>query len=150
MSRRNWYLATNSVVLAWMVLTGVAVTIHRFVDRPLWLMVHVPLLGGSRTDGPLFDATTHAVFLGFVITMIMAHAPLILPAVLRVRIPYHPALYAPMALLQLGLLLRVVGGDAWGSLPALQIGGATSAVAMLLFAVTAAAAGLRGRKARAT
>lgn len=45
MSRRNWYLATNSVVLAWMVLTGVAVTIHRFVDRPLWLMVHVPLLG---------------------------------------------------------------------------------------------------------
>lgn len=118
---------------AWLVVAGVG-----------WL------LGGSRTDGSLFDATTHAVFLGFVITMIMAHAPLILPAVLRVRIPYHPALYAPMALLQLGLLLRVVGGDAWGSLPALQIGGATSAVAMLLFAVTAAAAGLRGRQARAT
>lgn len=45
MSRRNWYLLTNSVVLAWIVLTIVAVTIHRFVSQPMWLMVHVPLLG---------------------------------------------------------------------------------------------------------
>ncbi|MGN6272897.1 MAG: multicopper oxidase domain-containing protein [Protaetiibacter sp.] len=45
MSRRNWYLLTNSVILGWIVLTLVAVTIHRSVDRPLWLMVHVPLLG---------------------------------------------------------------------------------------------------------
>lgn len=47
MSRRNWYLLTNSVVLLWFVLTLVAVTIHRFVDQPLWLMVHVPLLGAA-------------------------------------------------------------------------------------------------------
>ncbi|MBX3195854.1 MAG: multicopper oxidase domain-containing protein [Microbacteriaceae bacterium] len=45
MSRRNWYLATNSVVLGWFVLTLVAVGVHRFVDRPLWLLVHVPMLG---------------------------------------------------------------------------------------------------------
>lgn len=45
MSRRNWYLLTNSVVLGWVVLTIVAVTIHRFVPQPLWLMIHVPLLG---------------------------------------------------------------------------------------------------------
>lgn len=45
MSRRNWYLLTNAVVLAWIVLTVVAVTIHRFVSQPMWLMVHVPLLG---------------------------------------------------------------------------------------------------------
>lgn len=47
MSRRNWYLLTNSVVLLWFVLTIVAVTVHRFVDQPLWLMVHVPLLGAA-------------------------------------------------------------------------------------------------------
>lgn len=47
MSRRNWYLATNSVVLGWLIATIVAVTVHRFVDRPLWLMVHVPLLGAA-------------------------------------------------------------------------------------------------------
>lgn len=45
MSRRNWYLLTNAVVLTWIVLTVVAVTIHRFVSQPMWLMVHVPLLG---------------------------------------------------------------------------------------------------------
>ena len=47
MSRRNWYLLTNSAILLWLVLTLVAVTIHRFVDQPLWLMVHVPLLGAA-------------------------------------------------------------------------------------------------------
>lgn len=47
MSRRNWYLLTNSLVVMWLVLTVVAVTIHRFVDEPLWLMIHVPLLGAA-------------------------------------------------------------------------------------------------------
>ncbi|MBG0717120.1 multicopper oxidase domain-containing protein [Microbacterium sp. 2C] len=47
MSRRNWYLLTNAVVFAWIVMTFVAVTIHRFVNQPLWLMVHVPLLGAA-------------------------------------------------------------------------------------------------------
>ena len=47
MTRRDWYLLTNSVVLLWIALTLVAVGIHRFVDQPLWLMVHVPLLGAA-------------------------------------------------------------------------------------------------------
>ena len=47
MSRRNWYLLTNAVVLLWLILALVAVTIHRFVNQPLWLMVHVPLLGAA-------------------------------------------------------------------------------------------------------
>ncbi|MFH8249169.1 multicopper oxidase domain-containing protein [Microbacterium sp. B2969] len=47
LSRRDWYLLTNSVVLAWIVLALVAVGVHRFVDQPLWLLVHVPLLGAA-------------------------------------------------------------------------------------------------------
>jgi len=47
MSRRDWYLATNAVVLGWLVLALVAVGVHRFVDQPLWLLVHVPLLGAA-------------------------------------------------------------------------------------------------------
>ena len=47
MSRRDWYLATNGVVLAWIVAALVAVGVHRFVDQPLWLLVHVPLLGAA-------------------------------------------------------------------------------------------------------
>lgn len=104
-----------------------------------WLIVAGAgwLLGGVRTEGPVYDATTHAIFLGFVITMIMAHAPLILPAVLHVSIPYRPALAAPVALLQVSLLVRVVAGDAWQFTPALQAGGVGAAVAILLFAATA-------------
>ncbi|NLA09153.1 MAG: multicopper oxidase domain-containing protein [Microbacteriaceae bacterium] len=47
MSRRNWYLLTNSLVLLWIALAIVATIIHRFVAQPLWLMVHVPLLGAA-------------------------------------------------------------------------------------------------------
>lgn len=108
------------------------------------------LLGGARTEGVIYDATTHAVFLGFVITMIMAHAPVILPAVLGVRIPYHVALYVPVALLQLSLLVRVVVGDAWGLTLGLQAGGVGAAVAILGFGVTVVVVSLRaGRAARA-
>lgn len=114
-----------------------------------WLVVAGAgwLLGGSRTEGPVYDATTHAIFLGFVITMIMAHAPLILPAVLQLGIPYHPVMYAPVVLLHAGLLLRVVAGDAWGFVPALQLGGAVSVAAILLFAATAVTLTVRARRA---
>lgn len=101
------------------------------------------LVGGARTEGAVYDATTHAIFLGFVITMIMAHAPVILPAVLHVGIPYHPALYAPVALLQAALLVRVVAGDAWGWVPALQAGGVGAAAALILFGATAVTLSLR-------
>src|SRR5690606_24909555 len=103
------------------------------------------LLGGPQTEGPLYDATTHAVFLGFVITMIMAHAPIILPAVLRVRIPFHPVLYLPVVLLQASLLVRVVVGDAWGGVPGLQLSGIGAAAAMVLFGVAAVTLSLRDR-----
>lgn len=104
------------------------------------------LLGGAQNTGPIYDATTHAIFLGFVITMIMAHAPLILPAVLRVSIPYHPALYVPVALLQLSLVTRVVAGDAWQITGALQAGGVGAAASMLLFAATVVTVSLRARR----
>ena len=94
------------------------------------------LLGGAQTAGPLFDATTHAVFLGFVITMIMAHAPIILPAVLRVRFPYHPALYVPLVLLHASLAVRVfvsTAVGAWGNAAAIALFIATAAWLVLAF-----------------
>ncbi len=112
-----------------------------------WLLIAGAgwLLGGARTEGTVYDATTHAIFLGFVITMIMAHAPLILPAVLQVNIPYHRALYVPVALLQAALLVRVVAGDAWELPGALQAGGIGAVAAILLFAATAVTVSLRER-----
>lgn len=95
------------------------------------------LAAGPLLDGPAYDAAVHAVFLGFTLSMIMAHAPVILPAVLRVRLPYRGAMYAPVLLLQASLVVRLLAGDAWGIQPARQAGGIGNAVAVLLFLAVA-------------
>jgi hypothetical protein len=82
-----------------------------------------------------YDAALHAIFVGFVFSMVFGHAPVILPAVLRVKLPYHPALYAPLALLHASLLARVL-------LPA-PLGAWGNAAAIALFIVTAATLALR-------
>lgn len=96
------------------------------------------LVAGPVTDGGGYDAVVHCVFLGFVVSMLMAHAPVILPAVLRRPFPYHRLMFAPVALLHVSLALRVVVGDVRGVQPALQVGGALNIVAVLLFAGAAA------------
>lgn len=89
---------------------------------------------GPAGDGARYDATLHAVFLGFVLSMIFVHAPVILPAVLRRRLPYHPALYGPLALLHASLLARVVVGDAGGVEPVWRWAGVANVAAVLAFA----------------
>ncbi|MFI1561562.1 hypothetical protein ACH4ZX_00595 [Streptomyces sp. NPDC020490] len=96
------------------------------------------LLDGPITDGSRYDAVVHCVFLGFVISMIMAHAPVILPAVLRRPLPYHPAFAVPAWLLHLSLALRVLVGDLRDSTLAWRTGGVLNIVAVLLFVATAA------------
>lgn len=75
-----------------------------------WLAL-AGLLWAFAIEGAPFgyDAALHAVFLGFVLSMVFAHAPIILPAVARVPIRYGPALYAPLFVLHATLALRVVG-----------------------------------------
>jgi hypothetical protein len=70
-----------------------------------------------------YDAALHAFFLGFVFSMVFGHAPVILPAVLHVRFPYHPALYVPLALLHASLALRLfwVQAGAWGNAAAIGL-----------------------------
>lgn len=115
-----------------------------------WLLVAgaVWLLAGPTVGGATYDAVVHAVFLGFTISMIMAHASSILPAVTRVPLPYRAAMYGPWALLQLSLVLRLWGGDALGSEQARRIGGAGNAIALLLFLVVAVGSAVRGVPAR--
>ncbi|TFC18078.1 copper oxidase [Cryobacterium algoritolerans] len=45
MSRRLWHILTGALVPAWLLLTLVAVLIHRFLPVAPWLMVHLLLLG---------------------------------------------------------------------------------------------------------
>ncbi|MFC5997695.1 hypothetical protein ACFP6A_02985 [Quadrisphaera sp. GCM10027208] len=105
-----------------------------------WLAVAggIWLLGGPVTAGPGYDAVVHAVFLGFVISIIIAHAPVILPAVLRRPLPYRPAMYAPLVLLHISLALRIAVGDLRDVGSAWQLGGLLNVSAVLLFVAVAA------------
>lgn len=107
------------------------------------------LLGGPAADGVRYDAVLHAVFLGFTLSMIMAHAPVILPAVLRRPLPYHPALIAPAVLLHASLALRLWVGDALGSHGAWVAGGVLNIVAVLLFLAVAVGCAVRGTRSPA-
>lgn len=77
-----------------------------------WLAVSglLGLAGAFAPAHPWRDAALHAISLGFVFAMVFGHAPIILPAVTRIRIPYHPVLYLPLALLHLTLATRLLGG----------------------------------------
>jgi hypothetical protein len=65
--------------------------------------------------------------------MIMAHGPVILPAVLRRPLPYRTVLWVPLVLLHASLLLRLWLGDALHVEVAWQVGGALNVAALLLF-----------------
>ncbi|NKQ58855.1 hypothetical protein HFP15_39035 [Amycolatopsis sp. K13G38] len=106
----------------------------------LWLVI------GRLSDGHAYDAMLHAVFLGFVFSMVFAHAPVIVPAVLRVRLPYHPTAYLPLGLLHASLALRLVGGDAAGNVLAWQTGGVLNEVAILLFLALTVGTAIRARR----
>lgn len=91
------------------------------------LMAFSPLESGLG-----YDAVLHSFFLGFVFSMIFGHAPVIFPAVLGLRPSFRNVFYAHVALLHLGLLLRV-GADVakWGT--GRQWGGSLNALAIGLF-----------------
>jgi len=103
------------------------------------------LLSADPTGGFAYDAVLHAVFLGFVFAMVFGHAPIILPAVTGIRVPFRRGFYAPLAVLHAGLLARVAGDLlVWG--PGRTWGGLVDALAILGFLAMVAVATLR-RKA---
>ena len=91
----------------------------------LWLGISGGLsLGlGAQVAGPRYDAMLHTVFVGFVISMIFGHAPIIFPAILGIPINFQPVFYIHLGLLHISLLLRVIADYAnlftlrmWGGL----------------------------------
>ncbi|HET7385707.1 MAG TPA: hypothetical protein VFJ19_03480 [Nocardioidaceae bacterium] len=96
------------------------------------------MIRGPTTGGPGYDAVVHAVFLGFTISMIIAHAPVILPAVLRRPLPYHPAMWLAAVLLHASLAVRLWLGDARQLDGTRQVGGVLNEVALLGFLAVAA------------
>jgi len=100
----------------------------------------------ALSDGPAYDASLHAVFLGFVMSMVFAHAPVIVPAVLRAALPLRRTFYAHLGLLHASLALRLVGGDVAGNTTLWQWGGIMGEVAILLFLAATADGVHRARR----
>ncbi|HDH26362.1 MAG TPA: hypothetical protein ENH00_09240 [Actinobacteria bacterium] len=97
-----------------------------------WLAVGGVLWGFGGLTGYGYDAALHAVFLGFVMSMIFAHAPIVVPGVFGLELPYHRVFYGHLVLLHVALLVRVIGsltssGRLW------QWGGMFTVVAIVLF-----------------
>lgn len=116
---------------------------HRYSARLLitgyiWLLPTALMLLWPAANPFVYDAALHSFFIGFVFSMIFSHAPIILPAVLRLPVQlFRPFLYVLFVLLQLTLLVRIAG-DLW-QLPALRRwGGLLNGVVILSFFVTVA------------
>lgn len=114
-----------------------------------WLALSGALgLGGALLPGhPWHDAALHALTLGFVFSMVFGHAPVIVPALTRLPVKYHPLFYVPLGMLHTGLAMRVTGGLAevfWLQ----RYGGIVSAAALAVFMLTLIAAVHAARRSR--
>jgi hypothetical protein len=102
-----------------------------------WLVIAGVLLmtTGATVPGTRYDAALHAIFVGFVVSMIFGHAPIVFPAVLGVPLRYRRSFYLQLVLLHLSVSLRLAGDlveelgrfRAWGGL--------LNAAAILVFVV---------------
>jgi hypothetical protein len=100
----------------------------------IWLGIGggLDLIFGAQVAGPRYDAALHVIFIGFVISMIFGHAPIIFPAILGVPIHFQPAFYIQLILLHSSLVLRVIADYAnWHTVR--MWGGLLNEVAILLF-----------------
>lgn len=112
----------------------------------VWLGIGALILlsaGGTSPASAAYGAGLHSILLGFVFAMVFGHAPIIFPAILGVRLPWHRLFYLPLALLHLSLLLRVAGTLLEAAQPR-SYGGALNAVALALFVLGVVVSVARG------
>jgi len=91
--------------------------LHRYLGQHLLLayswfflgLVLVIVWAAVRGGSALYDASVHSLAVGFVGTMILAHAPVIAPAILPRTIAQEKLNLLPLELLTVGNLLRVGG-----------------------------------------
>ena len=108
-----------------------------------WLAVAGAAWAATALGMPVRDTALHALGLGFILSMVMGHAPVILPAVARVKLQFGAFFYVPLAALHASLVLRLGFGTLAPSLRTL--GAALNAAALALFAATVLGAALAWR-----
>jgi hypothetical protein len=112
----------------------------------VWLVVGglVGLLSSQLMPSSSYDAFLHAIMVGFVFSMILGHAPIIFPAVAKVKIPYHPSFYLPLMMLHISVMMRITG-DLLQDPLCRSIGGVLNGIALLLFLLSTASAIIRNK-----
>jgi hypothetical protein len=109
-----------------------------------WLAVGGVAWAATALGMPARDIALHALGLGFVASMIMGHAPVILPGGDPHQGAVRAAFYVPLAALHLSLALRLAAGSfdfGW------RLHGAVgNALALALFALTMAGAAIAWRR----
>ncbi len=102
----------------------------------LWLAVSGILSTLDMADSYLYDAVLHSFFVGFVLSVILAHAPVIFPGLAGVqRMPFHPVMYLWLAGLHASLVIRIYG-DLAGDFALRKVGGIYNGVFFLLYIFT--------------
>jgi hypothetical protein len=111
-----------------------------------WLAIGSVMLLAAGLTGVAYDAVLHAILIGFVFSMVFGHAPIIFPAVVKVKMPYHWTFYLPLLVLHASLMVRLAGDGL--ALPALRsLGGLLNAVALALFILSTISSVIRGVRA---
>lgn len=108
-----------------------------------WLAVAGLAWAGVALGQPWRDLALHALGLGFILSMVMGHAPVILPAVARVKLLFGPWFYVPLLALHGSLLLRLLGGLVQAQMRTL--GAELNAAALALFIATVVGAAIAWR-----
>ena len=108
-----------------------------------WLAVAGVAWGGTALGWPLRDVALHALGLGFIVSMMMGHAPVILPAIARVKLQFGAFFYLPLAALHVSLVVRLGFGPF--NAPFRATGALLNALAIALFAATVIGATLAWR-----
>lgn len=104
----------------------------------IWLLLTACFLPLPAVSGLWYDVVLHCFFLGFVFSMIFAHAPVILPGILHKPVKlYRPVLYGWFMLMQLSLAGRVVS-DLLPDTRCRKIFGLLNGISILAFMLTIA------------
>jgi len=108
-----------------------------------WLAVAGAAWVGMSLGLPTRDIALHALGLGFVFSMMLGHAPVILPALLRVKVLFGWPFYVAFFLLHGSLVVRLLAGSF--SFVWLSLGAIGNVLAIFTFAATMAGAALAWR-----
>lgn len=104
----------------------------------MWLLITGLLMFVSLESAFEYDMLVHSFFIGYTISMIFAHGPIILPGVMGYNFkPFHSILFVWLILLHGSLLLRIIS-DAWLLLELRAISGLLSVSAILIYFVSLA------------